>query len=503
MIQKTKNGGFIINLKFIRYFILILFAIVVFLLNTCSEKISNPSETITNSPILISPTNNSILDTIKYKLRWSSVENASEYQLAMATNSAFENYKNYTVENDTSFVVSDLARRWNYWKVRGKSQDDFGPWSDTSRFHGGDIFYKEFGGSWDEKAGDILLEPSGNLIISGSTYSFGNGANDIWLFGITPKGELIWDKTLGTSENEFEPKIKLSEDGHIIVLYNKRQPSEWVVGDDVIFTIVETDSGNYSRKIAGIPSVFNNSNNPEVKGKYFIKTTDGGYLIIIEHLESNINSLYKISSSGQEEWYETPSLGDDPIINAITETPQGKFIGCGSTYGNGPGGLNYWVFGLNQDGSSSWENILGQNGNDVATDLSEISAGTYSIIGLTNSYTGGNNNQIWYTEYDDEGTKLDESIFNFPVEIYSGIKSKNIETDYIFYSPKFVSRVVPGSPLWTKEISPDAIISDVQVLENNECIVIGTSHPFSIGSEDANIFVMKIDKYGGAPVISR
>lgn len=78
-------------------------------------------------------------------------------------------------------------------------------------------FARTFGGSSRDELVSIV-PAGGSLIAIGNTFSFGSGEMDIYLLGITYQGELLWNKTVGTSEwEEAAGALSLPKEEAILV----------------------------------------------------------------------------------------------------------------------------------------------------------------------------------------------------------------------------------------------------------------------------------------------
>jgi len=72
---------------------------------------------------------------------------------------------------------------------------------------------KTFGGAKFESAADIIQTTDGGFVVSGMTYSFGNGISDVLNFKTDTKGNLIWAKTYGGKNEEYPSKLALTKNG--------------------------------------------------------------------------------------------------------------------------------------------------------------------------------------------------------------------------------------------------------------------------------------------------
>ena len=62
---------------------------------------------------------------------------------------------------------------------------------------GDELWNLTFGGSGDDEGASIYMTSDGGFIIAGSTKSYGNGNDDVWLLKTDENGEESWNKTFG------------------------------------------------------------------------------------------------------------------------------------------------------------------------------------------------------------------------------------------------------------------------------------------------------------------
>ena len=87
----------------------------------------------------------------------------------------------------------------------------------------GDLeWFNTYGGSEDEMAFSVIQTDDGDYFVAGFTESFGAGNRDVWLFKTDENGNLIWDITLGGSEEDLAYSIQqTNDDGFIIAGYTE------------------------------------------------------------------------------------------------------------------------------------------------------------------------------------------------------------------------------------------------------------------------------------------
>ena len=82
---------------------------------------------------------------------------------------------------------------------------------------------KSYGGILDDVASSIQQTPDGGYIVSGCTSSIGNdvrennGLYDIWIIRLNDRGNLLWQKSIGGSGNDFAQIIRQVSGGGYVV----------------------------------------------------------------------------------------------------------------------------------------------------------------------------------------------------------------------------------------------------------------------------------------------
>jgi len=79
------------------------------------------------------------------------------------------------------------------------------------------IWEKTYGGNKSDIAFAITPTEDDGFIVSGFTYSFGNGGSDVYLIKIDKNGNKIWQRTYGGSKNDIAYAITPTKDGNFIV----------------------------------------------------------------------------------------------------------------------------------------------------------------------------------------------------------------------------------------------------------------------------------------------
>jgi len=82
---------------------------------------------------------------------------------------------------------------------------------------GNKVWDKTLGGASEDWANSIIQTKDGGYMVAGWTSSMGAGKTDVWIVKLDKRGDLVWDKTFGGSENDEAHSIIQTEDGGYVV----------------------------------------------------------------------------------------------------------------------------------------------------------------------------------------------------------------------------------------------------------------------------------------------
>ncbi|MFI5220714.1 MAG: T9SS type A sorting domain-containing protein [Bacteroidia bacterium] len=154
---------------------------------------------------------------------------------------------------------------------------------------------KTYGGNKDDLAYCVRNCKDGGYVISGLTYSFGNGSADIYLIRINATGDLLWTKTFG---------------GNLF---------------DQSYDILQVEDSGFM--VAGFTRSFGDT----------------------------MNDIYIISTdkNGMMNWSKTMGGKGDDVALSIIESFDKTYVIAGRTSGFGAGNADMFVFQMDDKGTSS------------------------------------------------------------------------------------------------------------------------------------------------------
>lgn len=274
---------------------------------------------------------------------------------------------------------------------------------------------RTFGGGENDFARTIVQMSDGGFVISAETRSndgdvIGNhGINDFWILKLDSSGNLVWQNTLGGSNDDSPFSLHVTNDGGFIVAGISRSNDGDVSGnhgssDMWVTKLNATGNIQWQRSLGG---------SYDETGWSIQQTIDGGFIVaggtassdgdVTTNQGNNDVWVIKLSITGNIEWQKTFGGNDNDYANSIQQINDGGFvIGATSRSNNGDvsgnqGDFDFWVFKLNVTGDLLWQKNLGGSAADEAISVSKIANGSYAVSGRTSSNNGdvsGNHGDI-------------------------------------------------------------------------------------------------------------
>ncbi len=255
----------------------------------------------------------------------------------------------------------------------------------------GTIFWESYwGGSDMEKGNSITLDPSGNIYVTGYTWSFSNGQADVFLLKMDLNGNVIWYTTWGGSREDIGFSLALGGSGNIYLTGHTK--SYGTTNEDIILMKYDPNGNLLWNLTYTIPdSSTGKGYDIKVDIDENIYISGGGSYFILK-FDSEGNLLWATEWSG---W--TNDIIIDNNNNVIYAT------GATWTYGNGESDVCIAKFDL--DGRLLWEWTWGGPGIEYTHGITMDNNENIYITGETWSYGSG-----WFDmfllKFDSEGNLI-------------------------------------------------------------------------------------------------
>ncbi|MFL5763854.1 MAG: hypothetical protein ACJ77K_07930 [Bacteroidia bacterium] len=260
------------------------------------------------------------------------------------------------------------------------------------------IWTRTFGGSLDDESNAIIKTADGNLLIVGTTSSFGSGGSDIYLVKLDTAGALLWQKFYGGPGNESGSAVIIAPDGNYLV---NGLTSSFGAGLRDIYLLKLNTSGNliwsktYGGNLDDGGTSLCNGDTGDIM--LFCFTDDFGAVnrdMYLLRLNSAGDSLASSLYGGTE--YEQAS--------SIERTTDGNFMICGHTASFGHPEHNFYALKIDASGAVIWQKDYGGTAHDGAECGEQSSDGGYVLAGRSSSF-GDHFEQMYLVKTDGNGNK--------------------------------------------------------------------------------------------------
>jgi hypothetical protein len=363
------------------------------------------------------------------------------------------------------------------------------------------IFQRTIGGASFDVGQCLQLTTDGGYIITGTTYSFGGGAADIYLVKTNFAGDTLWTKTFGSPLDDSGIWVEQTTDGGYIIAghtygFGAGMSDCWVIKTNATGDLV------WSQTYGGAENDFANC----VK-----ETADGGF-VFAGSTRSNgagYDDVYivKTNSFGNISWTSTIGGINEDNAATIQQTTDGGFLVTGSTDSYGAGAKDILVIKTDSSGNSSWMKVFGGFANDIATTAQQTADGGYIIGGGVNSFSFNSTTDFflikinaagvmsWTKGYGgasyDRGQSVEQT--NDGGYIYCGfiLACPNCAADILL-----IRTDAAGDTLWTRSYGGISEETGYTVHETADGGFIVTGWVASFGMGNYDIYLIKTDANG-------
>ena len=249
--------------------------------------------------------------------------------------------------------------------------------------NGNETWCKTFGGSYSDYSRSVQQTSDGGFVIAGLTYSYGAGNSDVYLIKIDVNGNEIWYRTFGGSYDDIGFGVQQTTDGGFIIA---GKTYSYGAGSEKVY-LIKTDAwGNetWSKTFDGSGDNYSRS---------VQQTFDGGYIIAGKTYSYGAGYadvyLIKTDANGNEIWSQTFGGSYDDVGFGVQQTFDGGYIIAGKTYSYGAGYADVYLIKTDANGNEIWSQTFGGSNSDYGESVQQTSDGGYIIAGYTFSFGAG------------------------------------------------------------------------------------------------------------------
>lgn len=185
------------------------------------------------------------------------------------------------------------------------------------------IWKKTFGGVYKDEAYSVEHTGDGGFIITGTTESYTNGFNDIWLIKTDAAGSMLWNRSYGGTSYDYGLDVRECQSGGFIVAGQTQQ-----------------------------------------------SLTGGWYALLL-----------RTDELGNEIWNRRYGGHDGDMGTSVAELSDGGFVVSGATSAAGSGSSALWVFRTAPNGDIIWERTVSGTQSNSGTRLHALDDGSVAVIG--------------------------------------------------------------------------------------------------------------------------
>jgi hypothetical protein len=266
-----------------------------------------------------------------------------------------------------------------------------------------EVFLKALGGSNYEESWGLIRTQDGGYVMTGYTLSFGTMTmHDVILTKIDSSGNLLWTRTLGgNGPYDVGKSVIQAKDGGFVIV---GATNSFSLGSVDVLIAKFDSSGNYLWT-----RTFGGKGNDQ--GNSIVQTEDGGYMVTGDTKSFSASGdsdvfLAKGDASGSLLWMKTFGGTKEDSSRQIIRTKDGAYMILGITQSFSTGGNNdVFLAKFDASGNLLWMKTFGGTNEVRAATILQAQDEGYVVVGWTNSFNLVNN-EIFIAKFDSSGNFL-------------------------------------------------------------------------------------------------
>ncbi|MCZ2083917.1 MAG: T9SS type A sorting domain-containing protein [Flavobacteriales bacterium] len=279
------------------------------------------------------------------------------------------------------------------------------------------LWDKHFGGSKHDYLVSTTTTREGGFLLTGTSYSNQSldkkdnniGGADVWLIRLNEDGEELWQKTLGTKNNDEAAAVTQSLDEGFFVAGNINSNKNLFGSKDIFISKLDKTGKLINTTILG--------GNALDEVQEMIATPDGGSVLLMYSTSGKTEN--KIFNPLETDEANTENKAVDLLASLKPKTdnqqPTTIFGKTEENFGEG----DYWIVKLDKNANVEWQKTYGGSADDHPKTIVFTDKG-YLIGGESRSNSSGNKREnieegtdLWLISLDKNGNELWQKTYSF------------------------------------------------------------------------------------------
>jgi hypothetical protein len=407
-------------------------------------------------------------------------------QWAKQFGTSSDDYSNGIVRDSSGNVY---LTGYTYGDLAGKNAGSFGfdAWVAKYDSNGNQQWTKQFGYSGysgysdNDFSNGISIDNSGNVYLTGYSYTYGNlaGQNtgsfgyDAWVAKYDSSGNQQWTKQFGTSSWDYSKGIATDSSGNVYLTgytYGNLAGKNAGWGDVWIAKYDSSGNQQWTKQFGSSADDFSNGISIDNSGNVYLTGNTKGDLA-----ETNAGYsdawVAKYDANGSQLWTKQFGTSDENYSNGIATDSSGNIYLTGNTKGDlvgknaGSFGYDAWVAKYDSTGNQQWTKQFGTSSWDYSNEIATDSSGNVYLTGHTEGDLAGQNagwGDVWIAKYDSTGNQQWTKQFGTSSWDYSVIATDNNDNVYLTGSTgggstggDLAGQNAGGYDAWVAKINPE------------------------------------------------
>ncbi|MBW1979647.1 MAG: hypothetical protein JRJ12_00335 [Deltaproteobacteria bacterium] len=365
-----------------------------------------------------------------------------------------------------------------------------------------------YGNYTDETAYSVQQTIDGGFIVAGLKKTSGSSSYRYWIVKLTAEGVIEWEKDYIKGANvPFNIEL-IDRDGD-----GKKDDGYIFAGvSDFFGDFGWTDLWLVRLGLTGdIKSQGYTGDEGVDQGRFIQQTSDRKYIIVGNTKSFDVDEIdiwvYRLDPDSGTSWQETIGGAQEDKAVSVRETSDKGYIIAAQSNSFGSSSLDwdYWIIKLNQDGNVQWHKTYGGDKTEYVSSIQQTADGGYIVAGYSSSFTTSFNG--WIIKLDAQGAIQWQKVYTGAYRAYSidqtsdgGYIVAGTSTDMDALIMKLYS---DGTIEWQKTYggSSHEEAHAIQQTGDGGYIAAGYTESFGEGggTSSPNFWVLKIDHNGEIP----